>query len=519
MRNIIRKSLSLLLVLAMIAGFIYLPTPVDIKADAATNSATGGTSLTQYVQDGATLQCWNWSFNNIKANMGLIANLGYSSIQVSPPQEGKEGSVNKPFNNWWVLYQPISFNFNENPNNAVGTKDEFIALCNEAHKYGIRVIVDVISNHLADDGGTTITPSPLIPEDILNDRSCWHTEYNVQSSNYADRYDITQRAMKLPDLNTSNKKIQNYVLNYLKACIDYGADGFRYDAAKQIETPDDYYTYASDFWPTIINGANEYASSTRGIMLYHYGEMLANPDESGSLPVTAYTKYMSVTENAWSNDIRHFMHYGDVNGIQTNLNKGYFKQCNADKLILWPESHDTYWDGIMNEDKSWYYGPNQAYSHEVGKDALNRTYAFLAARAYAMSLYFARPNDMLYQEMGDIAKTGWSDDSVKAVNWFKNHFAGQDERCSTYGNFAYVERGDSGVVLVNVQEGYNFLISVINGAAGGLGFTLAIVLFASVRERVNKTECPECFKGFPIALIAAGLLALAFMGFSGLSIF
>ena len=75
-----------------------------------------------------------------------------------------------------------------------------------------------------------------------------------------------------------------------------------------------------------------------------------------------------------------------------------------------------------------------------------------------------------------------------------------------------------GVVLVNVQEGYNFLISVINGAAGGLGFTLAIVLFASVRERVDKAEPPECFKGFPIALITAGFLALAFMGFSGLSI-
>ena len=76
-----------------------------------------------------------------------------------------------------------------------------------------------------------------------------------------------------------------------------------------------------------------------------------------------------------------------------------------------------------------------------------------------------------------------------------------------------------GVVLVNVQEGYDFLISVINGAAGGLGFTLAIVMFASIRERVDKAECPESFKGFPIALITAGLLALAFMGFSGLSIF
>ena len=76
-----------------------------------------------------------------------------------------------------------------------------------------------------------------------------------------------------------------------------------------------------------------------------------------------------------------------------------------------------------------------------------------------------------------------------------------------------------GVVLVNVQEGYDLLLSVINGAAGGLGFTVAIVLFASVRERVNKADCPESFKGFPIALIAAGLMALAFMGFSGLSIF
>ena len=76
-----------------------------------------------------------------------------------------------------------------------------------------------------------------------------------------------------------------------------------------------------------------------------------------------------------------------------------------------------------------------------------------------------------------------------------------------------------GVALVNVQEGYDFLQSVINGAAGGLGFTLSIVLFASMRERVDRTDCPQAFRGFPITLISAGLLALAFMGFSGLKIF
>ncbi|MBO5078549.1 MAG: electron transport complex subunit RsxA [Oscillospiraceae bacterium] len=73
-----------------------------------------------------------------------------------------------------------------------------------------------------------------------------------------------------------------------------------------------------------------------------------------------------------------------------------------------------------------------------------------------------------------------------------------------------------GVALVNVQKGYDFLLSVINGICGGLGFTLAIVLFASIRERTDKADCPASFKGMPMALISAGLLALAFMGFSGL---
>ena len=76
-----------------------------------------------------------------------------------------------------------------------------------------------------------------------------------------------------------------------------------------------------------------------------------------------------------------------------------------------------------------------------------------------------------------------------------------------------------GAALVNVQKGYDFLQSVLFGAAGGLGFMLAIVIFASVRERTDKSDCPACFKGFPIALITAGLIALAFMGFSGLKIF
>ena len=75
-----------------------------------------------------------------------------------------------------------------------------------------------------------------------------------------------------------------------------------------------------------------------------------------------------------------------------------------------------------------------------------------------------------------------------------------------------------GVVLLNVQNGYNFIESVVYGITGGLGFLLAIVLFASIRERLVFADYPKCWDGFPIALITAGLMALAFMGFSGLKV-
>ena len=75
-----------------------------------------------------------------------------------------------------------------------------------------------------------------------------------------------------------------------------------------------------------------------------------------------------------------------------------------------------------------------------------------------------------------------------------------------------------GVVLLNVQGGSNFIASVVYGITGGLGFLLAIVLFASIRERLVFADYPKSFDGFPIALVTAGLMALAFMGFSGLKI-
>ena len=431
MKTFAKRIIGLVLALAIVAGFVPVTGPLDITANAAT---VNHEPVTQYIQDGVTLHCWNWSIANIRANLGLIANSGYSAIQLSPMQELKEATINKPYDNWWVVYQPISFNINTKADHAVGTKSELIELCNEAHKYGLKVIMDVVCNHTA-NGGTANTLCAQADPDLLNDPDCWH-DYRTNSWDYSDRYNITQYCMAgLPDLNTGNKKVQQKALAMLKEYIDCGVDGFRWDAAKQIETPNDVYC-ASDFWPTVINGANEYASSTRGIWLYHYGELLENADTKNSLHISAYTQYMSVTESVWSNDVRYRLEDHNASGLR----KSYFKETSADKLVLWAESHDTFGD------------KSSIYSTQYN---LDKAWSLVTSRAYTMALFFPRANDMLYQEMGELAKVSWTSKLTTAVNKFHNHFAGQSE-CLTQdsgANLYYNERGNSGVIITNFNDG------------------------------------------------------------------
>ena len=73
-----------------------------------------------------------------------------------------------------------------------------------------------------------------------------------------------------------------------------------------------------------------------------------------------------------------------------------------------------------------------------------------------------------------------------------------------------------GVAILNIQSNYNLIETIFNGFAAAVGFTLAIVLFAGIRERLEISDIPKSFEGFPIALISAGLMSIAFLGISGL---
>ena len=425
MRKTVSKSLCWALICVMLLAQILIPMPMPAEAATAVREADTN------IQNGTTLHCWNWSYNNILANLSTIKAQGFTAIQVSPIQMAKQPTMGSPVNDWWTFYQPADFSIDNTGVNALGTKAEFMELCETAHEYGMYVIVDVVANHMAAD--YNYTRNPIIIDDIRNDNSCWHNK-NSNIYNYSSRENITQYDLdSVLDLNTGSKKVQNYVLSYLKELIDAGADGFRFDAVKHIETPDDNASIASDFWPTVIYGAEDYAES-KGLDLYCYGELLDHPDDVNGLPDSAYTKYYSITDNVWGNNVRD----GVVgSGNAGNFGGTYHKNVSANQLVLWAESHDTYAGGS---------------SKGVSETNINKTWALVAARADAMSLYFTRtagftpPNSL-----GTAYLSGWNEQVVAAANKFHNAFVGQSEYVANSGSIAYVERGTSGAVLVNVS--------------------------------------------------------------------
>ncbi len=439
MKKLIRKALSGLLALVLLASLLCV-CPLS-PAEALSSSAEPAADI----QSGLTLHCWNWSFKEIESKLDLIAKLGYTSIQTSPIQQAKQATDGFPSNDWWVYYQPASFAIDDTGLSALGTKADFESMCKAAHELGIKVIVDVVANHMGNTETGTNGLAASIVSDIREDADCWH-DVTKNTNDYSSRLEVTQYCMAgLPDLNTSNPKIQTYVLNYLKECIDAGADGFRFDAAKHIETPDDG-TLASDFWPTVIDGAKDYAKSSRNIDLYCYGELLDSV--GGSVSVNSYTKYMNITDNNWSDSLLRNVVVG---GNASSFSSHYIKTADASQLVLWAESHDTFADGT---------------TYDVTDAQINKAWALVAARSDAMSLYLARPANMS-QLLGAGSVTAWSYPEVAAVNLFHNRFVGEGEYVASEGSIAYVERGNAGVVLVNCKGGEASVSVTANAMSDG----------------------------------------------------
>ncbi|SHO44261.1 carbohydrate-binding module family 20 domain-containing protein [Anaerocolumna xylanovorans] len=446
------SMLLLLTLLSQLLGFTPLNlAPADTAIIAAGAAASPAAVSSEYglpgtTADGVILHAFDWSFNTIKNNLGAIAEAGYNTVQTSVVQPSKEDSASM----WYMLYQPIDFSVG----NQLGTEADFQSLCQEADKYGIKIIVDVVCNHTANNGSSQeMYPSDRVNAAIKNNANFWHTYKG--SINYSDRWQVTHGCIGLPDLATENTDLQNnYIIPFLKKLVSDGADGFRFDAAKHIALPEDNDSPVDYFWPNVLAAIKSTDSNS-----YVYGEVLQSGDKDiydGKYTdaFEDYAKYINLTASSFGYSIRNAVKNHNVGEALSTDYGG--RGVDPGKLVTWVESHDTYLNsgGDSSSMSNWQI--------EMG-------WALVSARAKGTPLFFDRPTDGKGAS-GTIGKAGdneWKDNEVVALNKFHNAMAGQSETLRQINsNVLIIDRGTKGSVILSLDGNTTFTSQATSLADG-----------------------------------------------------
>ncbi len=397
--------------------------------------------------DEVILHAWSWSFNTIADNMKDIADAGYSFVQTSPANTclvGDNGGMalfsqegDSVMGKWYYYYQPIDW---EIGNYALGTRDEFKAMCDSAHKYNVRIIVDVLPNHTAMDH-TAVTAA--LDSAVGGHDNLFHANGFKNITQWNDRYECTTGMMGgLPDVNTENPDFQYYYMQYVNDLIACGARGFRYDTAKHIGLPSDPLDEKSEknnFWD-IATGRDSIRDITLSMpdSLFIYGEVL----QDKNVKEEEYAEYISQTASAYGHALRNALN--SHNYYADSLGHWHHK-VPADKLVTWVESHDTYC--------------NAHESAGMSDELIRMGWVFLAARQQGTPLFYSRPagstreNYWGNNRIGERGNDEFKHPEVVAANKFRKAMSGQSEKVVVAENGASiaVNRGNAGVALINIS--------------------------------------------------------------------
>lgn len=366
------------------------------------------------IQDGNILHCFNWTANEIKAELPNIAAAGFGSVQISPLQR----SDTRVGSEWHNLYRPYDIAFKSS---SFCSEQDLKNLCAEAEKYGIKVIVDVVANHVDKTSGYHDT--------------WWDSNGRVRWNggiNYGDRYSITHGQLgDYGDVNSEDSQVIARAKAYVEKLKSLGVKGCRWDAAKHIGLPSE----GCNFWSAV--------TSVPG--MYHYGEILDNPGPNASI-IKEYTQYMSVTDNQYCNYAAR-----NNDGIPNGYGGAWVvnQGVAANKLVYWAESHDTY--------------ANDEWSQNVNQSVIDRAYAAYASREGVTCLYLARPNAVGFNNIrvgkGSVA---YKNKHIAEVNKFRNLMTGKKDWFESNGNACSITRQNGGAVIVMKGSGN---VSIANGGS------------------------------------------------------
>jgi Glycosidases len=274
------------------------------------------------------IHCFNWKVRDIIQEVRDIQEQGFTDILISPVQPLKE-----PLGAWWLLYQPC----NMTVGNCLGDYKDIRQLCNVAHERGLRVIVDVVLNHVANKTGLDINDKV---DDFFKKEALYKENVNVQDWN--DRYCITHQCIGMRCLNLAHTDLQRRAYIFLKQLIYLGVDGFRLDAAKHIALPEEFNGENQFFKNVVERLHNEYG-------VYFMGEVL----HTDAPTINMYNKYVDVLTN--------------TTGIEHN------------KIVTFAESHDTF----LNTD-------GEGYTRNTAENIILEDYKQLV-KYYPKTLFYVRP--------------------------------------------------------------------------------------------------------------------------------
>lgn len=401
-------------------------------------ACSGGSNDSEAVREiktGTIFHAWCQSFNTIKESMQDIAYAGFTSIQTSPINacvEGGNGGMQlNGEGKWYYHYQPTDWTIG---NYQLGTKEEFTAMCEEAHKYGIKVIVDVVPNHTTPDIDS-------VGEGLIGAvggiDKLYHSNGKNEIVNWSDRLECTTGQMGgLPDVNTENKDFQDYFINYLNECIACGADGFRYDTAKHIglpTDPTDQNSEKNNFWERVTSETDNADN------IFNYGEVLQGDGEK----IEEYQKAVGgTTASAYGEAVRNAV---TSRVLDADVLADLKIDCDDPTAVTWVESHDNYC--------------NDGTSSSLSDKQVILGWAIITAREKGTPLFFDRPygnsSANMWGTMNRIGAAGnpfYKDDVVVAVNHFRNAMNGENEKLSNTDDeksVLLIERGSKGAVVVN----------------------------------------------------------------------
>ena len=173
------------------------------------------------------LHLFQWRINDIIPELKTIKDQGFDAIQISPIQGTKDSGME-----WWKLYQPINLKIG---NEQIGSKKDLINLIQEARKYNIRIIVDIVLRHVAGDESYPLKPHRNVDPELLQYLAEPIEAVNIDN----DRWQCTRRCTGMPMLDYDNVKLRKLYRRFLDELVFIGVDGFRLDQLKHYALPEE----------------------------------------------------------------------------------------------------------------------------------------------------------------------------------------------------------------------------------------------------------------------------------------